>query len=143
MRMETRHRWHGPAPSDGPDFDARRCLEWRMAARKPTVGSQLVVIGSSAGGIEALSRVVAGLPPDFPAPIVIAQHLDPRRPSHLGEILSRHATLPIKVVEDAASLENGVIFVVPSNRLVAIVGRRAAAPAGQGGQRRAVGRSPA
>ena len=83
--------------------------------------AQLVVIGSSAGGIEALSRVVASLPADFPAPIVIAQHLDPRRPSHLGEILSRHATLPIKVVEDSASLEDGVIFVVPSNRLVEIV----------------------
>lgn len=84
--------------------------------------SQLVVIGSSAGGIEALSRVVASLPSDFPAPIVIAQHLDPRRPSHLGEILSRHATLPIRIVDDdAAALEDGVIFVVPSNRLVEIV----------------------
>ncbi len=85
--------------------------------------SQLVVIGSSAGGIEALSRVVASLPSDFPAPIVIAQHLDPRRPSHLGEILSRHATMPIKVVEQAAALDSGVIFVVPSNRLVEIVDR--------------------
>ena len=83
--------------------------------------AQLVVIGSSAGGIEALSRVVASLPADFPAPIVIAQHLDPRRPSHLGEILARHATLPITIVEDSAPLEDGVIFVVPSNRLVEIV----------------------
>ncbi|HEX7471529.1 MAG TPA: CheR family methyltransferase [Candidatus Limnocylindrales bacterium] len=83
--------------------------------------SQLVVIGSSAGGIEALTRVVASLPSDFPAPIVIAQHLDPRRPSHLGEILSRHATLPIKIVEEAAALEDGVIFVVPSNRHVEIL----------------------
>jgi two-component system CheB/CheR fusion protein len=83
--------------------------------------SRLVVIGASAGGIEALSRVMGSLPPDFPAPVVIAQHLDPRRPSHLGEILSRHATLPIKVVEDTASLEDGVIYVVPSNRLVEIV----------------------
>ena len=83
--------------------------------------SQLVVIGSSAGGIEALSRVVASLPSDFPAPIVIAQHLDPRRPSHLGEILARHATLPIRIVEDTTALEDGVIFVVPSNRLVEVV----------------------
>jgi two-component system CheB/CheR fusion protein len=82
--------------------------------------SQLVVIGSSAGGIEALSRVVASLPPDFPAPIVIAQHLDPRRPSHLHEILARHSTLPVKVVEEHEALEDGVIFVVPSNRLVEI-----------------------
>ena len=77
-----------------------------------------MVIGSSAGGIEALSRVVAGLPADFPAPIVIAQHLDPRRPSHLHEILARHATLPVRVVEDCEALEDGVICVVPSNRLV-------------------------
>jgi two-component system CheB/CheR fusion protein len=80
--------------------------------------SQLVVIGSSAGGIEALSRVVASLPADFPAPIVIAQHLDPRRPSHLHEILARHATLPVRVVEEREALEDGVIFVVPSNRIV-------------------------
>jgi PAS domain S-box-containing protein len=96
-------------------------LECGMVGSHSAPESQLVVIGSSAGGIEALSRVVASLPADFPAPIVIAQHLDPRRPSHLGEILARHATLPIKVVEDSASLEDGVIFVVPSNRLVEIV----------------------
>jgi two-component system CheB/CheR fusion protein len=89
---------------------------------RPTIAqeSQLVVIGSSAGGIEALSRLVASLPPDFPAPIVIAQHLDPRRPSHLHEILARHATLPVRVVEEREALEDGVIFVVPSNRLVEI-----------------------
>lgn len=89
---------------------------------RPTVAqeSQLVVIGSSAGGIEALSRVVASLPADFPAPIVIAQHLDPRRPSHLHEILARHATLPVRVVEEREALEDGVIFVVPSSRLVEI-----------------------
>ena len=89
--------------------------------KQSVAGSQLVVIGSSAGGIEALTRVVGGLPADFPAPIVIAQHLDPRRPSHLNEILARHAAMPIKVVEMTASLEDGVIFVVPSNRLVEIV----------------------
>ena len=90
--------------------------------RRPTqTESQLVVIGSSAGGIEALSRVVASLPSDFPAPIVIAQHLDPRRPSHLGDILSRHASLPVKVVDETASLEAGVIFVIPSNHLVEII----------------------
>src|SRR6476620_10308624 len=84
--------------------------------------SQLVVIGSSAGGIEALSRAVASLSPDFPAPIVIAQHLDPRRPSHLGVILARHSALPIKVVDESAALEDGVIFVIPSTRLVEIDG---------------------
>ena len=82
--------------------------------------AQLVVIGSSAGGIDALTRVVAGLPTDFSVPVVIAQHLDPRRPSHLREILSRHTTLRVVLVEDHAQLASGVIFVVPSNRHVTI-----------------------
>src|ERR1035437_753960 len=84
------------------------------------VESQLVVIGSSAGGIEALSRLVAGLPADFPAPIAIAQHLDPRHPSHLQVILARHTTLPVRVVEKQAALVDGVIYVVPSSRLAEI-----------------------
>ena len=37
-----------------------------MAVKSAVADSQLVVIGSSAGGIEALSRVVASLPADFP-----------------------------------------------------------------------------
>ena len=114
--METR-----TSAVTGPNTGSRRRGSRMSAVPTKAADAQLVVIGSSAGGIEALSRVVASLPSDFPAPIVIAQHLDPRRPSHLGEILSRHATLPIKVVEDSAALEDGVIFVVPSNRLVEIV----------------------
>jgi two-component system CheB/CheR fusion protein len=91
-----------------------------VGVRAGTTDSHLVVIGSSAGGIEALTRVLASLPADFPAPIVIAQHLDPRRPSHLAEILERHAAMPIRVVDEAATLERGVIFVIPSNRLAEI-----------------------
>ncbi len=80
----------------------------------------LVVIGSSAGGITALSTLVATLPRDFPAPIVIAQHLDPARPSHLAEILGRRATLPVRRLSGQEALEPGVIFVVPSNQNVEI-----------------------
>ena len=84
-------------------------------------GSQLVVIGSSAGGIEALSRLVAHLPADLPAAVVVAQHLDPKRSSHLAEILGRHATLPVKVADDTTRLDDGVIFVVPPNRVGEVV----------------------
>lgn len=81
---------------------------------------RIVVIGSSAGGIDALRRAVAGLPTDFGAPIVIAQHLDPRRLSHLGAILSRATSLRVRIVDDQAPLEDGVVFVVPSNQHVEI-----------------------
>jgi two-component system CheB/CheR fusion protein len=83
-------------------------------------GSQLIVIGSSAGGIEALSRLVANLPADLPAAVVLAQHLDPKRSSHLAEILERHTTLPLQVVDGTTALAHGVIYVVPPNRLVEV-----------------------
>jgi two-component system CheB/CheR fusion protein len=82
--------------------------------------SHLVVVGSSAGGIEALSKLVSTLPEDLSAPIVIAQHLDPGRVSHLEEILSRRSTLPVRTVTEHEPLEAGVVFVVPSNRHVNI-----------------------
>jgi two-component system CheB/CheR fusion protein len=88
-------------------------------AEAPLV-TQLVVVGSSAGGIDALSRLVAELPPDFAAPIVLAQHLDPQRPSHLAEILGRRSRLPVQLVENSEALRPGVIYVVPSNRNVEI-----------------------
>src|SRR5579883_231064 len=80
----------------------------------------LVVIGSSAGGIEALSILVSNLPLDFPAPIVLAQHLDPNRPSSLDYILRRRTSLPVELVSTKSHLEPGKIYVVPSNRMVSI-----------------------
>jgi len=82
--------------------------------------SHLVVVGSSAGGIDALSRLVSGLPKSFPAPLVVAQHLDPRTASHLGEILARHSALPVVTVSDRAALEPGHVYLVPANRNVEI-----------------------
>jgi two-component system CheB/CheR fusion protein len=76
---------------------------------------QLVVVGSSAGGIEALSTLVSTLPTPFPAPVVIAQHLDPSRPSHLGEILARRSPIPVVTVQQHEPLRPGTIYVVPSN----------------------------
>ncbi|HVA24422.1 MAG TPA: CheR family methyltransferase [Chloroflexota bacterium] len=84
------------------------------------MSDQLVVIGSSAGGIEALSVVLGGLPKDFPAPVVIAQHIDPNRPSHLADILGRRSALPVRTVMDQETLEDGVVFVVPADRHVSI-----------------------
>ena len=82
----------------------------------------LVVVGSSAGGITALTTLVSTLAKDFPAPIVLAQHLDPHRPSHLGDILDRRSTLPIVVVNEhqPTRLEDGKIYVVPANKHVKI-----------------------
>src|SRR5919202_4706815 len=82
--------------------------------------SDLVVVGSSAGGIEALQVLLGNLPSDFPAPLVIAQHLDPHRPSGLAAILQRTSPLPVQVVTAQTPLQPGRIYVVPSNQHVVI-----------------------
>jgi two-component system, chemotaxis family, CheB/CheR fusion protein len=84
--------------------------------------SDLVVVGSSAGGVGALSTLVSTLSKSFPAPVVLAQHLDPQRPSQLGSILERRSNLPIVVVSEHGPtlLEGGKIYVVPANRHVRI-----------------------
>jgi two-component system CheB/CheR fusion protein len=72
--------------------------------------------------VSALSTLVSTLHKNFPAPIVLAQHLDPQRPSHLGSILERRSNLPVVVVSELSPthLEAGKIYVVPSNRHVKI-----------------------
>ncbi|MFL5755162.1 MAG: CheR family methyltransferase [Chloroflexota bacterium] len=80
----------------------------------------LVVVGASAGGIEAIISLISPLPKDFPAPIVIAQHLQSSRPSHLKEILAGRSSLAVRTVEDREPLEPGVIYVVPADNHVRI-----------------------
>jgi two-component system CheB/CheR fusion protein len=79
------------------------------------ITNDLVIVGSSAGGIEALSILVSTLPADFPAPIVLAQHLDPHHPSNLGAMLQRRTSLAVEVVESTCNLKPGRIYVVPAN----------------------------
>lgn len=85
-----------------------------------TLDHKLVVVGSSAGGIQALSVLVSSLKPDFPAPIVLAQHLDPNRSSNLADILERRTELPVITVTSSAHMEPGKIYVVPSNRHIVV-----------------------
>ncbi len=105
-------------PPASPHFGQRHDKEAAMA--ESTALFQLVVVGASAGGIEALSTFVSTLPADFAAPVIIAQHLDPSRPSHLEQILARRAHLPVITVQDHTPLQPGTIYVVPSNSHVAL-----------------------
>jgi two-component system CheB/CheR fusion protein len=83
--------------------------------------SHLVVVGSSAGGVEALGVLLSGLPADFPAPVVIAQHLDPRRPSQLQSVLERKSVLRVATINAHTRLEPGRVYVVPADRHVVIL----------------------
>jgi len=82
----------------------------------PDAVFDVVGIAASAGGLSALTRLLAGLPADFPAAIVIVQHLDPRHRSLMAEILNRHCALPVKEAEEGDRLAGGAIYIAPPNR---------------------------
>ena len=84
----------------------------------------VVAIGASAGGIEALHVVVNALPAGFVVPVVIVQHLDPRHRSLLAELLSRHSRLPVKQAADGETLRPGAVYLAaPDAHLLVRDGR--------------------
>ena len=76
----------------------------------------VLAIASSAGGLAALERVLEGLAPDFPAPILIVQHLDPRHRSLMADILGRHTDLKVKQAQEGDAIIAGTVSVAPPNR---------------------------
>jgi two-component system chemotaxis response regulator CheB len=76
----------------------------------------VVVIAASLGGISALSQVLSALPADFPAAIIVVQHLSPTSPSQLADLLSRRTSLWVKWAEEGDRLQPGVVFVAPPNQ---------------------------
>ena len=73
----------------------------------------IVVIGASAGGIEALRTLVAALPENFPAPVCIVLHTGPQTPGLLDAILTRAGALPASHARNRERLKPGHIYVAP------------------------------
>ena len=74
----------------------------------------VVALVSSAGGLPAASSVLADLPPDFPASVLVLQHVSPDHRSLLPEILQRHTSLAVSSAADQAELAAGQVQVAPS-----------------------------
>lgn len=86
----------------------------QMSARAPRPdGFELVVVASSAGGVQALTTLIEALPADFRLPIVVVQHVDPRHRSLLVQILSRHSRLPVTRADEGTPLANGNVYIAP------------------------------
>src|SRR5436190_8917500 len=79
-------------------------------------GFDVVALAASAGGLNALTHVLAALPADFPAAVVVVQHLDPRHRSLMADILSRRTALPVMQAGEGDVLRAGCAYVAPPNR---------------------------
>ncbi|GAB3720145.1 chemotaxis protein CheB [Amycolatopsis oliviviridis] len=87
-----------------------------MPGRLESTAYQIVAIGTSAGGVKALVRVLGDLPADFPVPVVIVQHLDPHHDTILAELLDRRSRLRVKLAEDGELAEPGAAYLAPPDR---------------------------
>ena len=76
-------------------------------------GHDIVVIGGSAGGVEALRRVCEGLPSNFPAAVFAVIHISPTSRSVMPELLSRAGSLPARHPHDEEQFHRGTIYVAP------------------------------
>jgi two-component system chemotaxis response regulator CheB len=77
---------------------------------------EVVAMVASAGGLAALSLILGELPADFPAAVVVVQHLDPRHRSLMAEIMARRTPLKVRQAEAGQRLAPGTVFIAPPDR---------------------------
>jgi two-component system chemotaxis response regulator CheB len=80
----------------------------------------IVVVGASAGGVEALVELAASLPGDLSAAVFVVLHLPATGTSALPEILRRHGPLPAAHVRDSEPIQPGRIYVAPPDHHVLV-----------------------
>src|SRR5262245_49258440 len=73
----------------------------------------VIVIGASSGGVEVLTKLVAGLPDDLPAAVFVVLHVRPDMPSQLPAILNRAGRMPVAHAVDQEPVRRGRIYVAP------------------------------
>lgn len=84
------------------------------------MNSPIVGIGASAGGLEAVSEILEGLPSHPGVAIIVVQHLDRRRDSMLSEILRRRTTLPVIEARDGMPIASDHVYVIPPNATLTV-----------------------
>lgn len=91
-----------------------------MSEAPESSGGGIIVLGASAGGVQALCKVVECLPPGLPAAVFVVLHLMPHGHSMLPAILERSGCLPASHPSDGEVIRPGRIYVAPPDRHLAI-----------------------
>lgn len=81
-----------------------------MSGRPPPY---VVAVGASAGGLEAVGKILSALPGDFAPAVLVVIHVPPNRPSMLAEIFSHRCVLPVQEADDKEPLLGGVVYLAP------------------------------
>jgi two-component system CheB/CheR fusion protein len=107
--------------SDGiqPVINLPAAEEKPVPAAFPIVG-----IGASAGGLEAISELLATIPRSSGLSFLVVQHLDPSRHSLLPDILTKHTTMPVVEATEGMAIEVDHVYVIPPNARMRVAQRR-------------------
>ena len=97
-----------------------------QAARHAIAGKDLIIvgIGASAGGLDALQRVLPGLPAKAGMAYIIVQHLAPKHRSLLSSLLAKHTEMAVETIRDGMPVRPDTIYITPPNRDVTLSGQR-------------------
>lgn len=110
-KIEIINRLLGPPPSYH-----RLGSNSKPALLTPPRAERLIAIGSSAGGPSALTTILAALPMDFPASVVIVQHVDKQFAHGLTVWFATHTKMQVRVAAEGDRLEPGQIYLAGRDR---------------------------
>jgi two-component system CheB/CheR fusion protein len=104
-----------PTPPAAAEASAEEAGGQAAGSPFPIVG-----VGASAGGLEAFTQMLGALPVDTGMAFVLVQHLAPKHPSLLAEILSRTTAMPVTEVQDEPRVKPNRVYVIPPDRNMVI-----------------------
>lgn len=83
--------------------------------KRPRTGlHKIIVMGASTGGPQTVEAILASLPEDFPAPLLVVQHMpSPFFTQSLAERLNQNCPLRVKLARDQESVEEGMVYLAP------------------------------
>jgi two-component system, chemotaxis family, protein-glutamate methylesterase/glutaminase len=88
-------------------------IETSYAQEQNSPPAYVIVVASSAGGLDALRILLADLPSNLPAAVLVVQHLERTRPSMLAKILQRTSSLPVDQAQHNQRLQSGRVLIAP------------------------------
>ncbi|ANF56721.1 chemotaxis protein CheB [Halotalea alkalilenta] len=99
------------------------CHKPSHVSRRPSEAAAappLVLLGGSAGGPVAMARLLAELPADFPAAVVLALHYQASQSRHLAQWLAKESAMPLRLACEGESLRPGVVLLAESHRHLSV-----------------------
>jgi two-component system chemotaxis response regulator CheB len=88
----------------------------KNSIKTSTAFTQIVAIGTSTGGPRALHEVLTGIPGDFPAPILVVQHMPPKFTHSLAQRLDNFCSIQVREAVDREPIETGTAYIAPGGR---------------------------